>query len=298
VRKHGLVPKSAMPETQSSSDTARLNRALSTVLRQAARDLRAQAADDTSLPELREAKAEVLAVVYRVLAIHLGTPPERVFWQWQDKDRAFHRDGWLTPLDFAQRYAPLPLDDYVCLVHDPRPSSEIGRTYTVEHLGNVVDAPAVVYLNVDMADLKKATMDSLVDGQPVWFGCDTAKMSHSGIGLWDAGLYEYDEVYDIDTTMSKADRLLHHGTFMTHAMLFTGVDVVDKVPRRWRVENSWGDTPGDQGFWTMNDNWFAKHLFEVAVHRDRLSPELRTGLDQEPILLPAWDPMGALAARD
>jgi len=25
---------------------------------------------------------------------------------------------------------------------------------------------------------------------------------------------------------------------MTHAMLFTGVDVVDGEPRRWRVENS------------------------------------------------------------
>jgi bleomycin hydrolase len=82
---------------------------------------------------------------------------------------------------------------------------------------------------------------------------------------------------------------------MTHAMLFTGVDLVDGVARRWRVENSWGDARGDKGFWTMNDNWFAEHVFEVAVRRDRLPDELRARLADEPVVLPAWDPMGALA---
>ena len=37
--------------------------------------------------------------------------------------------------------------------------------------------------------------------------------------------------------MDKANRLRYSQTMMTHAMLFTGVDVVDGKPRRWRVEN-------------------------------------------------------------
>jgi len=82
---------------------------------------------------------------------------------------------------------------------------------------------------------------------------------------------------------------------MTHAMLFTGVDVVDGEPRRWRVENSWGDEKADSGFWTMNDSWFGEHVFEVAVRRSALPAELQARLDDEPIVLPAWDPMGALA---
>ncbi|HEY9332976.1 MAG TPA: C1 family peptidase, partial [Kribbella sp.] len=41
VQKHGLVPKSAMPETESSSATAQLNDTLRKLLRQGARDLRA-----------------------------------------------------------------------------------------------------------------------------------------------------------------------------------------------------------------------------------------------------------------
>jgi bleomycin hydrolase len=45
----------------------------------------------------------------------------------------------------------------------------------------------------------------------------------------------------------------------------------------------------------MNDNWFGEHVFEIAVRRDRLPQPLRDALDEEPIVLPAWDPMGALA---
>jgi len=67
------------------------------------------------------------------------------------------------------------------------------------------------------------------------------------------------------------------------------------VPRRWRVENSWGDEKADKGFWTMNDSWFGEHVFEIAVRRSALPVDLRRALDRNPIVLPAWDPMGALA---
>ncbi|MFI5978063.1 aminopeptidase C [Streptomyces sp. NPDC051452] len=293
VAKHGLVPKSAMPETDSSSSTRAMNRALQTVLRQGARDLRARAGEGAEAQ--REHKREVLAAVHRVLSIHLGTPPQRFLWQWEDKDKNFHRDGWLTPAQFAASYVQLPLDEYVCLVHDPRESSPVGRTFTVEYLGNVVDAPPVVYLNTPMEQLKRLAMDAIVGGEPVWFGCDVAKMMRADAGVWDAGLFDYAGVYDTPFTMDKADRLLHHDTQMTHAMLFTGVDVVDGSPRRWRVENSWGEERADKGFWTMNDSWFGEHVFEIAVRRSALPPDLSAALDQPPIVLPAWDPMGALA---
>ncbi len=82
---------------------------------------------------------------------------------------------------------------------------------------------------------------------------------------------------------------------MTHAMLFTGVDVDGEQIRRWRVENSWGEKDADKGFYTMNDSWFDEYVFEIAVHRDALPRELQAALTEEPIVLPAWDPMGALA---
>jgi bleomycin hydrolase len=293
VNKHGLVPKAFMPETQSSSDTGAMNSILRNLLRQGAKSVREAAAGGAEAA--RAAKAEVLRVIYRALCIHLGTPPVRFDWQWTDRDRGFHRDGMLTPREFAARYVDLPIDDYVCLVHDPRPSSPAGRTFTVEYLGNVLGAPPVTYLNVAMPVIKDIAARALQGGEPVWFGCDVGKMMSNEYAVWDARLYDYPAVYDTAFTLGKADRLLYHETQMTHAMLFTGVDVLDGTARKWRVENSWGADKGKDGFYTMNDSWFDDYVFEIAARRSMLPEDLQRALDQPPIVLPAWDPMGALA---
>jgi bleomycin hydrolase len=293
VDKHGLVPKAFMPETHSSSNTSRMNSVLRYLLRQGAKTLRAAAA--RSVEDARNQKAQILAVVHRVLCVHLGTPPERIDWQWIDSDRNFHRDGEMTPREFASRYVQLPLDEYVCLVHDPRPTSPVGRTFTVEFLGNVTGAPPVTYLNVEMPVMKQIAAAALESGEPVWFGCDVGKMMSTDYGIWDAALFDYPSLYDAAFALDKADRLVYHETQMTHAMLFTGVDLADGRPRRWRVENSWGSDKGKDGFYTMNDSWFDEYVFEIAARKSLLTDEQRRALDEDPILLPAWDPMGALA---
>ena len=294
VAKHGLVPKAFMPETQSSSNTGRMNSVLRSLLRQGVKSVR-EAAASQGVDAARAEKADVLRVIYRVLCIHLGTPPDRFYWQWSDKDREFHRDGELTPQEFAARYVDLPLADYVCLVHDPRPSSPAGRTFTVRYLGNVLGAPPVTYLNVDMSLIKDIAAQALQDGEPVWFGCDVGKMMSNEYGVWDTHLYDLSSVYDTAFTLGKADRLAYHETQMTHAMLFTGVDVVDGLTRKLRVENSWGADKGKDGFYTMNDSWFDEYTFEIAARKRHLPDDLQQALESRPIVLPAWDPMGALA---
>jgi bleomycin hydrolase len=294
VAKHGLVPKHVMPETQSSSNTERMNSVLRYLLRQGAKSVR-EAVASGGAEAARAQKAEVLQAVYRVLCIHLGTPPERFEWQWIDKDKEFHRDGELTPQEFVARYVDLPLDDYVCLVNDPRPSSPAGRTFTVEYLGNVVGGPPVTYLNVDIALIKEVAAKAIEGGEPVWFGCDVGKEMSNEYGVWDAALYDLPSVYNTAFALDKADRLAYHETLMTHAMLFTGVDVLDGVTRRWRVENSWGSERGKDGFYTMNDNWFDQYVFEIAARRSALPAALQEALNSDPVVLPAWDPMGALA---
>lgn len=104
---------------------------------------------------------------------------------------------------------------------------------------------------------------------------------------------------------------------MTHAMVFTGVHVEkrsltngDDNPKpsddekrqsddlkfiRYRVENSHGDDKADRGYIIMTDDWFNEYLYEVVVDKKYLSKEVLAVLDQEPIALEAWDPMGALA---
>jgi len=296
VRKHGLVPKAFMPETESSSSTRRMNGILVAKLREGAKELRDLAARGAPVGEQRAAKNVLLGAIYRIVSIHLGTPPSSFEWQWNDKDRNFHRDPEMTPQEFARRYVELPLDDYVCLVNDPRSTSPYGRTFTVDYLGNVVGGGIVKYLNVEIDVMKRVARRTIEDGEPVWFGCDTSKMMRRDMGVWDLKLFDYETLYDTTFELDKPSRLEYHQTAMNHAMLFTGVDVAGPQTRRWRVENSWGsDNTGRKGFFVMNDSWFDENTFEVAARRDLLPPELRDAIDQEPIVLPAWDPMGSLA---
>ena len=297
IRKHGLVPMSAYPESHSSSNTRSMNTVLKDILRTTASEIRKILDDGGSNNEARRHKEGRMNEIWRVLCIHLGTPPEKFDWQWRDKDNEFHRKGTMTPLEFVDEYVEVDWEEYICIVNDPR--NEYYRTYTVDFLQNVAGGPPVVYLNVPSNEMKDITQRLLEDGTPVWMGCDVGKNMARKRGLWDAELYDLKGLYGIQFGMEKADRLRFGQTMMTHAMLFTGVDVVDGKPRRWRVENSWGsEDSGEKGFYTMNDNWYDEHMFEIAAPKDYLTDEMKSGLKGNPIVLPAWDPMGSLARQE
>ena len=296
IRKHGLVPQSAYPESQSSSETRLMNATLKEILRTAAYELRNLVEKGGSADDVQTHKEGRMADIWRVLCIHLGTPPERFDWQWRDKDNEFHRSGSMTPQEFAAEYVTIDWEDYVCLVHDPR--NAFYKTYTVDCLQNVAGGPPVVYLNIPIEEMKAVTQRLLEEGTAVWMGCDVGKQMERKRGLWDANLFESQALYGVDFGMDKETRLRFGQTMMTHAMLFTGVDVVDGSPRRWRVENSWGKESGVKGFFTMNDSWFDDYMFEIAAPSSHLSDQMREGLKTDPIVLPAWDPMGSLARSE
>ncbi len=105
--------------------------------------------------------------------------------------RRVTRAGKLTPLEFAANYLQTSIHDYVSLVHDPRETSPVGATFTVEYLGNVADSPPIRYLNINIQLMKDIALRMLQDGKPVWMGCDTGKQMHRDLGLWDADLFDY-----------------------------------------------------------------------------------------------------------
>ncbi|QIK62717.1 C1 family peptidase [Leucobacter viscericola] len=292
--KHGVVPKALMPETESSSNTSRMNDSLRTLLRKGARLLREAVAAGQTEAEVTALKQSILRDAHRVLTIHLGVPPQNFEWRWNDDD-TFHEGGNFTPQSFLAEFTDITLSDYVCLIDDPRAEHPKGRGYTVAHLGNVVGGDPVLYLNTDTDTMKRLAAETIVAGEPVWFGCDVDPQMESKQGVWSANLIDYSAVYGVDLATTKEDRVRYGDSAMTHAMLFTGVDLVDSTPRRWRVENSWGIEKFDKGFCTMDDSWFDEYVFEVVVHKDRLPAELREALTATPTALDPWDPMGALA---
>ncbi len=294
--KHGVIPQQAMPETEASSNTRRMNTLLQVLLRRCALDLRGAVARGASTDEVQDMKRTVLSQVWRILVISLGAPPTEFDWEWRDDEGAFHRDGALTPHEFYDRHVGVDLTQYVCLVDDPRISHPKGRALSVEHLGNVVGGRSIRYINAEMDVIKRLAADAIVGGEPVWFGADVSQQADRDSGLLVGGLHDYSGLFGVDLSTTKEQRVLTGESAMNHAMLFTGVDIAeDGTPRRWRVENSWGEEPGDKGYFTMDDDWFTDNVFEVVVRIDALPEDLRAAVTEEPLVLPAWDPMGTLA---
>ncbi|MBI0089529.1 MULTISPECIES: C1 family peptidase [Bifidobacterium] len=291
-KKYGAVPKQYYPETASSQNTSQMNDQLRRLLHQATAHM---VANPDGIDEIID---RTLEAGHRILTIHLGTPPTSFDWEWTDKDGVFHRDGRITPQEFWKRYVNAGLEDYVCLVDDPRPEHPKGRKIGIEHLGNVAGGDPTEYLNVPVEVMKDCARRLMSEqGLPVWFGADCHPMMDRKAGQWATDLFEYGRVYGVDFNMDKEQRVRFGDSAQNHAMAFVGVDVADdgRTTNRWRVENSWGGDIANKGYFTMSDDWFSQYVYEVAVPKSMLSEEYRQAFDQEAIMLPAWDPMGALA---
>lgn len=296
VRKYGVVPKEAMPETISSSATREMCSLLTRLLRGDAYQLRSAYRDGASQKSLQEQKDAMMLDVYRLLCICLGEPPKAFDFETRDKDKNLIRETQITPVAFFEKYVGWNLDDYVSLINAPTKDKPYHKSYSVRFLGNVVEGNIVRYLNLPSAELKKAAIAQMKDGNPVWFGCDVGKSSGRENGLMDLNLYDLEGLFGLRFPMDKAARLDYGESLMTHAMVFQGVDLdEEEKPLRWRVENSWGKDAGQDGYYCMTDAWFDEYNYQIVVNKKYLSPELIAEYESEPILLQPWDPMGSLA---
>ncbi|MBL1228865.1 C1 family peptidase [Enterococcus sp. BWB1-3] len=294
-KKYGVVPKYVMPESRNSSNSQDLNKYLNKKLRKDAVTLR-KLIEAGEAPELvQEKKTEMLGELYNFLAISLGTPPETFDFEYRDEDKEYHIDKGLTPLSFYEKYIGVDLDDYISVINAPTKDKPFNKTYTVEMLGNVVGGKPVKYLNVDMPVFKQLAVQQLEQGESVWFGCDVGQSSTRKSGIMALNAYEIDELFDIDFSMTKAERLDYGESLMTHAMVLTGVDVIDGKSAKWKVENSWGEKIGNKGFFVMSDAWMDEYTYQIVIRKDILTNELLKAWNEEPKMLAPWDPMGALA---
>ena len=293
--KYGVVPKTAMPESKNSSNSRDLNNYLNKKLRKDAITLRQMAADKKSEDEIQAVKAEMLQDVYNFLATSLGTPPETFDFEYRDEDKEYHIDRDLTPKSFYDKYVGLDLNDYVSIINAPTADKPYNKSYTVEMLGNVVGGKDVKYLNLDMDAFKKLAIAQLEQGESVWFGCDVGQSSTRDSGIMALDAYDMNDLFDTDFEMTKAQRLDFGESLMTHAMVLTGVDLVDGKSTKWKVENSWGEKPGNNGFFVASDAWMDQYTYQIVVRKDLLTSEQQAAFEAEPTVLLPWDPMGALA---
>ena len=284
IEKYGVVPQSAYPETYNSSKS---------------RTLRNLVNSGASRTDIDERKQQMLSEVYRMASYSFGEPPVQFDWEYRDADQNYHREAGITPKAFYDKYVGWNLSEYISIINAPTADKPYNQTYTIDMLGNVVNGRQVKHLNLAMDDFKQAAINQLKAGQSVWFGCDVGQHSEAREkGLLDLDVFAEDELFDIDLSMSKAERLDYKESLMTHAMVLTGVDLVDGQPTKWKVENSWGKKVGEKGYMVMSDAWMDEYCYQVVVQKQFLTEAQRQAQAQTPTVLKPWDPMGSLAYQD
>ena len=294
--KYGVVPKSVYPESVSSSSSRELNAILNKLLRQDAqilRDLLASGADQATVQAKKE---DLLQEIFNFLAMSLGLPPRKFDFAYRDKDNNYQSEKSITPQEFYKKYVNLPLEDYVSVINAPTDDKPYGQSYTVEMLGNVVGSRAVRYINVPMERLKELAIAQMQAGETVWFGSDVGQLSNRKAGILATDVYDFESSMDIKLTQDKAGRLDQQRKLDDHAMVLTGVDLDENGKTiKWKVENSWGDKVGTDGYFVASDAWMDEYTYQIVVRKELLTAEEQAAYEAEPIVLAPWDPMGALA---
>jgi len=289
IEKYGVVPKSVMPESEQTSSTGMMDRLISRKLRQDAALLREMSQSGATLFELRSRKVEMLKDIYRMLILHFGVPPTEFQWRYESKDSVVSEVKTYTPQSFFEEVVDVDLRDYVPIYnHTLRPYNKL---YQMRLSRNIYDRPDNVVINLDTQQMREFALKQLLDNQPVYFACDVGKEDSYEHGIMSPKIYDYEALYGLDFTMTKADKFRYRESRSTHAMVFVGVDTLEGKPTKWLVENSWGDEKGDKGYWTMYDKWFDEYVYKVIINKKYLPKQVLDILKTEPIVLPPWDPM-------
>lgn len=286
IAKYGVVPKSVMPETYHSSRTAALNGTLNLKLRKDAIELRKAIADGQD-PEA--AKQAQLSDIYRILAYAYGEPVKTFTFEYRDKDNNYHIDKDLTPKAFYDKYIGWDLDEYVTLVSTPEAGKEYYQPYNLPSQDTVVGGRPITMVNVPRADLEQMAIAQIKAGETIWFGNDVGQSSERKSGTLQGDLYDLSSLFGTDMTLDKGNRFATRQAEVTHAMVLTGVNLVDGQPTKWKVENSWGKENGHDGYFVADEKWFTDYAYEVVIKKSLLTPEIKAALEKTPIALPAWD---------
>ena len=286
VSKYGLVPKSAMPETNSSENTARMANLISLKLKEYALQLRNLAAEGAKPAALEKEKTAMLGTVYRMLVLTLGEPVSTFTWSLKGGEAKEY-----TPLSFYKEFLGNDLtNNYVMLMNDP--SREFYKCYEIDYDRHSYDGKNWTYVNLPIEDIKEIAIASIKDSTMMYFSCDVGKFLDSKRGLLDPDNYDYESLMGTTFGMDKKQRIQTFASGSSHAMTLMAVDLdKDGKPVKWMVENSWGPTYGQKGCLIMTNNWFNEYMFRLVVDKQYVPAETLKLFDQKPVMVMPEDPL-------
>ncbi len=294
VKKYGVVPKTVLDETYQSSNTRELNSLINVELKKFA--IKAQELYKTNdMDAIYALKNEMLEKYYHLLLNAYGRPVEEFDFEYTDKNGKYHLEKGYTPLSFFEKYIGNTIDEYVSLINSPTPDKPYYQTYTIDYLGNVVGGNDILHLNLPIERFKELALKQLSNNEVVWFGCDCGMYADRKLSIWDINSYDYNTPFALDYKESKCNALTYGISAMDHAMVFTGVNVIDGKTTKWKVENSWGTDKPNEGYYVMTDAWFDLYVYQLVINKKYLTKEELSCYNKDVIVLKPWDPMGTLA---
>ncbi|MBR5864342.1 MAG: C1 family peptidase [Alistipes sp.] len=288
IMKYGVVPKSAMPETFQSNNTSQMANILRLKLREFGLELR-----ELKPAKAAERKEEMLTEIYSILVKCLGVPPTEFEWARYDKEGNLVSKKTYTPKSFYEEYIGEDLEkNYIMVMNDP--SREYNKVYEIEYDRHVYDGENWLYINLPIERIKPMAIASIKDNTAMYFSCDVGKFIDRTKGTLDIANFDYASLFNTSFPMDKKQRIQTFSSGSSHAMTLIAVDLDEHgVAKKWMVENSWGVSSGYEGNLIMTDEWFNEYMFRVVLERKYVPEDILRLLEQEPILLPAWDPMFA-----
>lgn len=287
IEKYGVAPHYVMPDTYNTEDTTDIAEVLTYMMKKDALVLRKLVHENVGADEIQTMRHQMMNEVYRACAYAFGEPPAQFALEYRDDDHNYHCENKLTPLDFYHQYFDTDLHDYVVVTNAP--DHEYGKLYALPSQDNVNGGISIEFANVPFKSLQEVVINQLNGNETIWVGNDILQQMDRKRGLMDAKLYHREELLGIDFTMSKRDRLETHQAEVTHAMTLTGYNMVNGQPNRWKIENSWGDKNGDQGYFVMSQDWFEQYTYEAVINKKYLTNEIKRIVQQSPVELHAWD---------
>ena len=139
-------------------------------------------------------------------------------------------------------------------------------------------------LNMDIADIKKAAIEMLKNGEMVIFGSDPRMFASKKYGYMDQKLFDYESFFGTELMMEKPYSHDYKWTVGTHMMLFNGVNLDENGnPDRWKVQNSYGQAMGIEGHYVMSDEWFDMFIDGATLDKRFIPAEILACLDKEPV---------------
>lgn len=292
TEKYGLVPKQVMPESYSSDNTSKMARLISSRLREDGLILRKMVAEGKKAADIEKAKTEMLATVYRMLALTIGEPPTQFTYAHRNKDgKAVGEPKTYTPQEFFKEVVGDKLNGtFIMVMNDPR--RPYYKTYEVELDRHTYDGHNWKYLNLPMDDIEQLAIASLKDGRKLYSSYDVGKMLDRKRGYGDTENFDYGSLMGTTFGMNKAERISTFDSGSTHAMTLTAVDLdANGKAKKWKVENSWGASWGQQGCMIMSDRWFREYMFRLVVDKKYVSEELLKLNEQKPVMVTPEDPL-------